>query len=105
MCDLNDSLFVTKMLAMALLLHGGLLGGVGGEAGVADGPGEVLGPSRPHRRASSLLQRPAGLLTSSIYARRCAPPSDGALGSFYAHPPPAGCSARTVFFRPSVNTS
>ena len=44
------------MLAMALLLHGGLLGGVGGEAGVADGPGEVLGPSRPHRRASSLLQ-------------------------------------------------
>ncbi len=24
---------MTKMLAMALLLHGGLLGGVGGEAG------------------------------------------------------------------------
>ena len=28
------------MLAMALLLHGGLLGGTGGGAGGADGPGE-----------------------------------------------------------------
>ena len=28
------------MLAMALLLHGGLLGGVGGEAGGVDGAGE-----------------------------------------------------------------
>ena len=28
------------MLAMALLLHGDLLGGVGGEAAGADGPGE-----------------------------------------------------------------
>ena len=35
-----DSLFVTKMLAMALLLHGGLLGGVGGEAAGVDGSGE-----------------------------------------------------------------
>jgi hypothetical protein len=31
---------VTKMLAMALLLHGGLLGGVGDEAGGVDGSGE-----------------------------------------------------------------
>eukprot|EP01043_Picozoa_sp_COSAG02_P028208 COSAG02_NODE_1699_length_11254_cov_13.904169_8_plen_75_part_00 len=28
------------MLAMALLLHGGLLGGMGGEAGGVDGSGE-----------------------------------------------------------------
>ena len=35
-----DSLFVTKMLAMALLLHGGLLGGMGGEAAGVDGSGE-----------------------------------------------------------------
>eukprot|EP01043_Picozoa_sp_COSAG02_P016988 COSAG02_NODE_760_length_17479_cov_23.555178_10_plen_46_part_00 len=28
------------MLAMALLLHGGLLGGMGGEAAGVDGPGE-----------------------------------------------------------------
>eukprot|EP01043_Picozoa_sp_COSAG02_P016524 COSAG02_NODE_729_length_17991_cov_15.636262_13_plen_78_part_00 len=28
------------MLAMALLLHGGLLGGAGGEAAGVDGPGE-----------------------------------------------------------------
>jgi hypothetical protein len=28
------------MLAMALLLHAGLLGGVGGEAAGVDGPGE-----------------------------------------------------------------
>ena len=28
------------MLAMALLLHGGLLGGMGGEAGWVEGPGE-----------------------------------------------------------------
>eukprot|EP01043_Picozoa_sp_COSAG02_P021951 COSAG02_NODE_1126_length_14431_cov_37.854452_25_plen_97_part_01 len=34
------TLFVTKMLAMALLLHGGLLGGVGGEAAGVDGSGE-----------------------------------------------------------------
>jgi hypothetical protein len=37
---LIDSLFVTKMLAMALLLHDGLLGGVGGEAAGVDGSGE-----------------------------------------------------------------
>ncbi len=30
----------TKILAMALLLHGGLLGGMGGEAGWVDGSGE-----------------------------------------------------------------
>jgi hypothetical protein len=35
-----ESLFVTKMLAMALLLHEGLLGGMGGEAGGVDGSGE-----------------------------------------------------------------
>ena len=35
-----ESLFVTKMLAMALLLHGALLGGVGDEAGGVDGSGE-----------------------------------------------------------------
>ena len=35
-----DSLFVTKMLAMALLLHRGLLGGMGGEAAGVDGSGE-----------------------------------------------------------------
>ena len=35
-----DSLFVTKMLAMALLLHGGLLGGMGGDAAGVDGSGE-----------------------------------------------------------------
>eukprot|EP01043_Picozoa_sp_COSAG02_P021413 COSAG02_NODE_1087_length_14672_cov_189.858437_15_plen_59_part_00 len=58
---------MTKMLAMALLLHGGLLGGVGGKAAGVDGPGGgVLGPSRLQRRASSLLQGPVSLLTSSI---------------------------------------
>ena len=31
---------MTKMLAMALLLHGGLLGGMGDEAGGVDGSGE-----------------------------------------------------------------
>eukprot|EP01043_Picozoa_sp_COSAG02_P096132 COSAG02_NODE_32444_length_516_cov_0.863309_1_plen_156_part_10 len=31
---------MTKMLAMALLLHGGLLGGMGGEAAGVDGSGE-----------------------------------------------------------------
>eukprot|EP01043_Picozoa_sp_COSAG02_P012825 COSAG02_NODE_503_length_20999_cov_7.403110_7_plen_73_part_00 len=36
------------MLAMALLLHGGLLGGAGGEAGGADGPGEgAWAPATP----------------------------------------------------------
>eukprot|EP01043_Picozoa_sp_COSAG02_P048677 COSAG02_NODE_4808_length_4955_cov_3.563633_1_plen_30_part_10 len=30
---------MTKMLAMALLLHGGLLGGMGGEAAGVDGSG------------------------------------------------------------------
>jgi hypothetical protein len=51
------------MLAMALLLHGGLLGGMGGEAGEVDGSEEGV-----HRGTSSLLQRPVSLLTSSIYA-------------------------------------
>eukprot|EP01043_Picozoa_sp_COSAG02_P049020 COSAG02_NODE_4883_length_4866_cov_2.190476_1_plen_31_part_10 len=31
---------MTKMLAMALLLHGDLLGGMGGEAGGVDGAGD-----------------------------------------------------------------
>ena len=64
---------VTKMLAMALLLQEGLLGGVWGEAAGVDGSGGVLGPSRLQRRASSLLQGPVSLLTSSIYA--CVVPS------------------------------
>jgi hypothetical protein len=44
------------MLAMALLLHGGLLGGVGGDAGGADGPGEG---------AWALASPPEGFLAAS----------------------------------------
>eukprot|EP01043_Picozoa_sp_COSAG02_P000068 COSAG02_NODE_1_length_108762_cov_456.708287_68_plen_113_part_00 len=53
---------------MALLLHGGLLGGMGGEAAGVDGSGEGAWTSRLQRRASSLLQGPVSLLTSSISA-------------------------------------
>ncbi len=56
------------MLAMALLLHQGLLGGMGAKRLGSAGLVRVLGPSRLQRRASSLLQGPVSLLTSSIYA-------------------------------------
>ena len=56
------------MLAMALLLHGGLLGGMGAKRLGSTGLGRVLGPSRLQRRASSLLQGPVSLLNSFIYA-------------------------------------
>ena len=47
---------LTKMLEMALLLLGGLLGGVAGEAGGVDGPGE---------RAWTLATTPEGSLAAS----------------------------------------
>ncbi len=59
------------MLAMALLLHGGLLGEIGGEAAGVDGSGEGAWTlATPAEGASSLLQGPVSLLTSSIYARQ-----------------------------------
>eukprot|EP01043_Picozoa_sp_COSAG02_P005563 COSAG02_NODE_152_length_33208_cov_13.316591_3_plen_96_part_00 len=65
--EMSDLTHFSKMLAMALLLHGGLPGGMGGEAGGAGGPGEGAWPSRFHRGASPLLQRTVSLLTSPIY--------------------------------------
>eukprot|EP01043_Picozoa_sp_COSAG02_P013846 COSAG02_NODE_560_length_20328_cov_15.507343_11_plen_94_part_00 len=57
------------MLAMALLLHGGSCSaGWGAKRLGSTGLGRVLRPSRLQRRASSLLQGPVSLLTSSIYA-------------------------------------
>jgi hypothetical protein len=46
---------VTKMLAMALLLHGGLLGGMGGEAAGVDGYGEVGGCLDPRDSSGGFL--------------------------------------------------
>jgi hypothetical protein len=59
---------VPKMLAMALLLHGGCPAGWGAKWLGSTGLGRVLEPSRLQRRAPSLLQGPVSLLTSSIYA-------------------------------------
>ena len=56
------------MLAMALLVHEACSLGRGAKRVGPTGQGRVLGPSRVHRRAFSLLQGPVGLLTSSIYA-------------------------------------
>ncbi len=50
------------MMAMALLLHGGLFGGVGGEAGVANESGEGASARATLAEGFSLLQRPVGLL-------------------------------------------
>ena len=75
-----DSLFVTKMLAMALLLHSGTgacSAGGGAKRLGSTGLGRVLGPSRLQRRASSLLQGPVSLLTSFIYA--CFVPMGGGM--------------------------
>ena len=54
------------MLAMALLLHRGMLGGMGGEAAGVDGSGE--GAWALATPAEGCLEGPVSLLTSSIYA-------------------------------------
>eukprot|EP01043_Picozoa_sp_COSAG02_P056361 COSAG02_NODE_6674_length_3426_cov_3.171626_2_plen_69_part_00 len=60
---------MTKMLAMALLLHGGLLGGMGGEAGGVDKSGEGVWTLATPLEGFLAASGTGGvsLLTSSIY--------------------------------------
>ena len=59
---------------MALLLHGGLLGGMAGEAGGADGSGEGAWTlAAPPEGFLAAPETGSSLLTSSIYA--CSVPS------------------------------
>eukprot|EP01043_Picozoa_sp_COSAG02_P026544 COSAG02_NODE_1533_length_12076_cov_2.829173_10_plen_63_part_00 len=62
---------MTKMLAMALVLHGGLLGGMGGEAAGVDGSGEGAWTLATPAELRLCQQRKTVALRLSTEFRQC----------------------------------